>query len=275
MAGKEIRLSRLFNPDTGRSVVIPVDHGLIMGNVKGLSDPIETLKKLLEIGIDATLMSPGIGKFSSHLFEGKNAPARILTVDFPMISNIPGGFEDVLAHELISSVEYAVRWAYDVVKVLFPWGSSSDVQIGTIKVVSSLAEKCDIWGMPLMVEPVLWGSAIPDDRKNDPELLESAARVALELGADVIKMPYTGDVRHFSSLVKRLRVPVLVLGGPKMESVEDMLSVAKESVEAGARGIVFGRNVWQNPNMENLLKALKDIVHRNAEVEEVMKKYGL
>ena len=275
MGGKELRISRIFNPNSGKAVIIPIDHGLIMGGVEGLTDPFEVLKKLINYGIDATLMSPGIGKITTELFLGKNSPARILTVDFPMISTIPGEFEDVISHEPIATVEYALRWNFDMVKVLLPWGTEREIQTRSVKLVSEFVDACDRWSMPLMVEPVLWGKNIPDERKNDPKLVENAARIALELGADVIKMQYTGNKEEFSNLVENLKVPVMVLGGPKMKSVRDVLKVAKEAVESGAKGIVFGRNVWQNPDMEKLLKALKEIVHEDAEPDRVIEKYGI
>jgi len=126
-----------------------------------------------------------------------------------------------------------------------------------------------------MVEPVLWGNNIPKEKKNDPELIEHASRMALEFGADILKIPYTGDETEFKELVNNLKVPIFVLGGPKMNNIEGVLKVAKESIEAGAKGIVFGRNVWQNPKMESLILGLKEIVHKNSDVEEVIKKYNL
>ena len=275
MSGKQIRISRLFNSKSGNAVIIPIDHGLVMGSVEGLSDPVEVLDKLVKFGIDATLMSAGLAKITTELFEGKNAPAKILTADSPLISNIPGNFDGVLAHKSVATVEYAIRWGFDAVKVLFPWGSDKEIQAATIELTAKFANECDRWGIPLMVEPVLWGKAIPKERQKDPKLIENAARIALELGADVLKMPYTGDPQNFSKLVKDFHVPVVVLGGPKMESISDVLEVAKESIESGARGIVFGRNVWQYPAMDDLVYALQDIVHKNADVEEVIKKYNL
>ena len=275
MNGKRIRLSRLFNPKTGKTVIIPIDHGLIMGNIEGLSDPVRVLKDLIELEIDATLMSPGLGKISSDLFLGKNTPARILTVDFPLPSTTPGNFEDIISHEPAATVEFALRWGFDAVKILFPWCTDKEVLAKTIKLVSEFSEKCDVWGMPLMLEPVLWGISIPEEKAKDPALLENAARMAMEIGADIVKMPYTGDVSRFSEFVSSIHVPVVVLGGPRMKSVRDVLKVAEESIKAGAKGIVFGRNVWQNPSMKDLVKALEDIVHRGSTAEEVIEKYHL
>ncbi len=275
MSGKQIRISKLFDSKSGNAVIIPIDHGLVMGSVEGLSDPVDVLEKLVKLGIDATLMSAGLAKITTELFEGKNAPAKILTADSPLISNVPGNFDGVLAHKPVATVEYAIRWGFDAVKVLFPWGSDKEIQAATIELTANFANECDRWGIPLMVEPVLWGKAIPKERQRDPKLIENAARIALELGADILKMPYTGDLQNFSKLIKDFHVPVVVLGGPKMESISDVLGVAKESIKSGAKGIVFGRNVWQYPAMDDLVYALQDIVHKNADVEEVIKKYNL
>ena len=272
---KGFRISKLLNPRSGRAVIIPIDHGLVMGNVKGLSDPVKTLKKLIDLKVDGTLISPGIAKITLDLFASRDAPARILTADLPLLSNLPGGSGEVIGHEIISTVEFAIKYGFDAVKILFPWGEKDNVQMESIRVVRHLANECERWDVPLMVEPVLWGDAIPKEKKKDPELIEHAARIALEMGADILKIPYTGDRKEFEDLVKKLRVPVFVLGGPKMENIEDILKVAEESIRAGARGVVFGRNVWQNPKMQNIVKALQEIVHKNVEFGEAVEKYSL
>lgn len=275
MGIKDLRISHILNPKSGKSVIIPIDHGLVMGNIKGLQDPISTLEKLINTGIDATLISPGVAKITTDLFSSKDAPGRILTIDLPLSSTIPGESGEVIGHKIIADVQFAIRYAFDIVKVLLPWGEKDNVQMESIEVVEKVANECDKWNIPLMVEPVLWGSHVSKERKNDPDLIEHAARIALELGADILKIPYTGNEKEFQQLVNVLRVPIFVLGGPKMDNIKDILNVAKESIEAGAKGIVFGRNVWQNPKMESLIKCLKEIVHENASVDEVIKKYDL
>ncbi|WP_036226422.1 class I fructose-bisphosphate aldolase [Mesoaciditoga lauensis] len=268
---KEFRISKLLNSKSGKSVVIPIDHGLVMGNITGLSNPIETLKKLIELKIDATLMSPGLAKITLELFASKDAPARILTMDIPLMSTIPGETGEVIGHETISTVEFAIKYGFDSVKVLLPWGEKENVQMESIRVVSRLATECDKWQLPLMVEPVLWGNAVPKEKKKDPTLIEHAARMALELGADILKIPYTGNQQEFKDLINSLRVPIFILGGPKMNEVIDTLKVAEESVRAGAKGVVFGRNVWQNSQMEMIIKSLQMIVHDDMDANEVIK----
>ncbi|CEP77754.1 MAG TPA: hypothetical protein PLK41_05710 [Defluviitoga tunisiensis] len=275
MGIKDLRLSHILNPKSGKSVIIPIDHGLIMGNIAGLQDPLGTLENLIRLGIDATLISPGIAKITTDIFSSKDAPGRILTIDLPLSSTIPGESGNIIGHKIIANLEFALRNAIDVVKVLLPWGEKDSVQMESIEVVATVANNCDKWNIPLMVEPVFWTSHTSKEKKTSANLIGHAARIALELGADVLKIPYTGNILEFKELLNNLKVPVFVLGGAKMDSIEDILKIAKESIEAGAKGIVFGRNVWQNSKMESLINALKEIVHENASVDEVIKKHNL
>ncbi|MER3438253.1 MAG: fructose-bisphosphate aldolase, partial [Chloroflexota bacterium] len=98
-------------------------------------------------------------------------------------------------------------------------------------------------GLPLIVEAVLWGSQI--DNKKDPERLAFACRMAVELGADAIKTEYTGDPVTMRQIIETCPAPVLVLGGAKSDSVADVLEATRGAMEAGARGVIYGRNVWQ------------------------------
>jgi class I fructose-bisphosphate aldolase len=272
---KKIHISKILNPKTEKSVIIPIDHGTVMGSIKGLEDPVKVLERLIMLKTDGVLIGPGLAKITTDLFALKDAPGRILTADVPLLSTVPGGNGEVVGHEATADVEFALRYGFDVVKVLLPWGEREHVQMESIRVLGHLANECDRWNIPLMVEPVLWGAAIPKDKQNDPELIEHASRMALELGADILKIPYTGDKVEFKDLVGYMKVPVFILGGPKMENIEGVLKVAKESIESGASGIVFGRNVWQYPAMDNLVHALQDIVHKNADIKETIKKYSL
>lgn len=275
MDGKATRLARLVSPSSGRSVIIPIDHGVVMGAIEGLKDPLAVLERLIALRIDATLLTPGLWKVAAPLFTRRDAPARVLTADLPLSSTLPGGPASFTENDLMVSVEFALRHAFDAVKVILLWGLERHEQMANLKLVGNIAEQCDRWGLPLMVEPVLWGSGVPPEKKNDPALIESAARVALELGADILKIPYTGQAEAFTALVGRLRVPVFVLGGPKMGTLADAFAVAHQSVLAGARGIVFGRNVWQHPSMDAVVRGLMDVVHEGVEPQTAFKKHGL
>jgi fructose-bisphosphate aldolase, class I len=270
MGIKEIRMARLFNPADGRSVCIPVDHGA-GGSPMGLTDPVAVLGRLCELGVDSTLIMKGLAKITQHLFERKDAPGRILTMDTLLCSTTPGASDYPMDHEMVATVEEAVRGDFCCAKILLVFGTDKEILTKNMKHVADLATECDRWNIPMMVEPVMWGPGIPQEKKLDPMYIEHAARVALELGCDILKMPYNGNQASFTDLIRRFKEPVMILGGPKMSSIRDVFEVAYQTTAAGARGLVFGRNVWQNPNMDAVIRGLQAIVHSGATVDDVMR----
>jgi class I fructose-bisphosphate aldolase len=275
ISAKETRIRRLFNPVYDRSIIIPIDHGYYLGNPKGLEDPYSTLQILLEEGVDATILTYGLAKITNEAFVSKNAPSRILAIDNAILSNIPGDPKDFIDFELGVTVEQALKSGFDAVKVLLVWGLETGIQMKEIKAISHLVLQCDSWEMPLMIEPLLMGNHIPEDQRNNPELVAHASRIAVELGADLLKIPYTGNQQHFKTIVERSHIPVLILGGADMGTPEEMFRTARESVQAGGRGIVFGRSVWQNDKIRELIRGLKDAVYGMDHEKKIVDKYNL
>jgi len=275
MCAKERRIQKLFNPESGNAVIIPIDHGFYMGSISGLEDPFAVVQKLMDDGVDATLMSYGLGKVTAEQFTAGTTMGKILTADYVLMSKMPGTVEGIFGNIAYSSVEQAVKWGFDAVKVLFVWGTEREVQLEAFRYIGEFARECDKADMPLMIEPVLMGEYIPKDKKKDPELITHACRISMELGADILKIPYTGDKESFARIVDTSHVPVVILGGPRMSSMKETLQTAKDSVDAGGKGVVFGRNVWQNPAMSSVIAALKDIVHTGAGVDETLSTHAL
>jgi DhnA family fructose-bisphosphate aldolase class Ia len=119
-------------------------------------------------------------------------------------------------------------------------------------------------GIPVIVESVLWGSRMEDRR--DPELLAFGARVAAELGADAIKTGYTGDPESMRQVVESCPVPVLVLGGVRSSSPDAVLDATRGALDAGASGVVYGRNVWQADDPIIMCGLLRNIIHEPAHI---------
>ena len=244
--------------------------------VEGLEDPVRLAEDLIKDGIDGTLMQIGITKLTNYLFENaKNPPARVLTTDYRQTWSIPGKSEAIPGCFLNATAEQAVKYGCDAVKLLLPIGLSSELELEHVKSISALVRECDKYDMPIMIEPVVMGDRIPKEQERDPKIIGDGCRIALELGADIIKAPYTGDKDSFALLIQRLRVPFIILGGPKVSGIKGVLQIVKDSVDAGARGPCMGRNVWGSPQVHNIVHALIDIVHKGATVEEVLSKYSL
>jgi DhnA family fructose-bisphosphate aldolase class Ia len=162
---------------------------------------------------------------------------------------------------LLAPAEDALAMGADAVKV-FMIGGQSDLAgfADNVLRVAEVVRACDRWGIPVIVEPTLWGAAVEEGRKQDPQLIRHMVRIAFETGADVLKIPYPGP-ETLRELALNMPCPILIMGGSKMASPEDALTLVKEAIEAGARGIVFGQNVWQLPDPAVMIADLAAIVH--------------
>lgn len=262
---------KLLQTKSGNAVVVAMDHG-ILGVPKGFENPEVTLDKILGAKPDGLL----IGRNFAHKFQGalRKYPELkiVITVDFLAFSTIPGieGQEEIQGQ--LFDLEDVKDLNADAVKALLIFGRKDPkVLERNMKYVADLSKKTQKYGIPLVVEPVLWGEKIEESRKSDPQLIGHACRIAFELGADIIKAPYPGNQETFAKMVKNSPIPMLILGGSQMDTSEDILRAVKEATEAGARGVFFGRNIWQHKVPERMVSAIKKIVHKNGSVAEALK----
>lgn len=272
---KEKRMQNIFNSETGRTLMASIDHGLYMGAVQGIEHPVEVIKEFIEYDLDGILISLGLNKISTELFKQKKALSKILTLDYILLSKIPGIVEEIFANCAFFSVEQAVHWGFDAVKVLLAWGTDRETQIKSIQYIAKIAQTCDKLQMPLMIKPFLDNKNIPKEKRKDPKVIIDVSRIAVEMGADIIKIPYTGDKDSFAEIVDHSYVPVVIYGVPNMSTMKDLLQATKDSIDVGGKGIVFGMDVWQNNNRKKIIHALRDIIHKNKGIDEVANKYNI
>jgi len=281
---REQRIRNLFNRETGKAVIIPMDHG-IQGVREGLEDPLGSFQKFAGLCPEAVLMNFGIVKLVQNIISGAtDPPGIIMTTDFNHRWHswkAPIEEKGLLGHCISADVEQAARYNVDAVKVLFDLGLNPKTQLSVFKNISELVRQCDQYDMPIMIEPLADGLFIPSEKKNHPKIIADGCRIALELGADIIKAAYPGEgpesKEQFAAICKNAPVPVVILGGAKKDSIREIFQIARDGIDAGAKGVIFGRNVWQRPThaMERVVKGLQDIVHRNAGVQESLSKYNL
>lgn len=258
---KILRMGRLFDKATSKTVLVAMDHG--QGGVwPGLEDPEATLSKVIEGGPDGLVVSIGMARRFQQLFSWRGAPALIISTDFVMNSVVPKGPETMEEQRVSASVEEALALGADAIKVLLVFGrASADLQARNFEYVCRTAEACRKWNMPIIVEPTLWGRAVPPDKKADPDTVVDIARIAAELGADLVKVQYTGTAHSFLKVVKSCPVPVTILGGARTESLPSLFADVEAGLSAGACGVVFGRNVWQSDDPTQMVRALRLLVH--------------
>lgn len=253
--GRRYRMGRIFGED-GRTLVLPVDHGLTLGRVEGLEHPVARVDELLDLPCDGLLMTPGLVRATVDRFAHRGAPARLLTLD--TFFRAPG--EATSGAGLAGSVEQAARLGVDCVKLYMAWNVSSAERSATLTRIADVSRRAEDFDLPVMVEPI----AVGEPRSAETIAVEGdAARAAMEVGADIIKVAYPGP-ELMAAWAAELQVPLVILGGPRTGAPEEVLSLAEEAVQHGARGIVIGRNVWQRPPAvtRDLMQQLYGIVHK-------------
>jgi fructose-bisphosphate aldolase/2-amino-3,7-dideoxy-D-threo-hept-6-ulosonate synthase len=251
--GKQRRLKKIFQQDD-RAVIVPMDHGVTIGPVKGIECMNETVSQLLKGGVDAILVHKGLAKCVD------NGSAGLIVMLSAMSNLNPNIYNKVQ----VCSVLEAVRLGADAASVHVNVGAIEEDKMLTT--LGKVAEECDIYGLPLLAMMYPRGPKIQDE--HDAKLVAHAARIGAELGADIIKTNYTGDIESFKAVVESCSVPVMIAGGPKVKTAKDILQMTHDSLTAGGKGLSIGRNVFQYENPTQMIKALLSIVHHGASVEQ-------
>jgi 3-hydroxy-5-phosphonooxypentane-2,4-dione thiolase len=249
--GLDNRLARIFSPTTHNTVMLAVDHGYFMGPTNRLEDARRTILPLLPHA-DALALTRGILRTC--------VPADSTT---PIVLRVSGGvtiLKDDLSHEAVTtSVEEAVRLNVSAVAMSVFVGAPHEHE--TLVALGQLVNEAERYGMPVMAITAV-GKEL---EKRDARYLALACRVSAELGAHIVKTYYCDG---FEKVVEASPVPLVVAGGPRLDSDRDALTLAYQAIAQGARGIDMGRNVWQSEHPVAKLRALRAIVHDRATVEE-------
>lgn len=246
-------MRRIFRPDN-RTLIIAMDHGVSVGPVKGLEEMSRTVKQLTDGNVDALLMHKGIAKRVDF-----NGAGLIVHVS---ASTTLGSRS--LRKVSVCTVEEAIRIGADAVSAHINVGADDEDMM--LRELGQLARDCDQLGMPLLAMMYPRGPKIKSE--HDPDAVAHATRIGAELGADIVKTPYTGDAETFRAVTRAVPVPVVIAGGPRMNSDREVLQMAKSSIDAGGAGLSFGRNVFQHITPTLMARALEAIVHHNASVAE-------
>jgi len=257
MIGKAIRLERIIDRNSHRTVIVPMDHGVTVGPIAGLADMRTTVSKVVSGGASAILMHKGMVR-AGHRGTGQDVGLIIHLSAGTAISPDPN------AKELVCTVEEAVKLGADAVSIHINLGAETDKEM--LRHFGLVSERCLEWQMPLVAMVYTRGPKIKDEY--DVEHAKLAARVGAELGADIVKVVYTGSPESFREVVGGCPIPVVIAGGPKMDSDEDIFRMVAGALEAGAAGLSIGRNAFQHEHPDRMIRALSAMVHQNATVDE-------
>lgn len=239
--------------------MLALDHGMALGPMRGIERPRELLNSVSG-SVDSIMLNKGILVQCASPSSGAGIVLRIsgaATIDGP----------DLTAERLTTTIEEALRLGVDAVATSIFVGTPNEH--ASIEACALLSDECDRFGMPLLAV-----TALGKDREKafKSRYLALAVRVAAELGADIIKTYYCED--GFDKVVEAaVGIPVVIAGGPLMDSTSQVLEVAEKAIKIGARGVDMGRNVWQSEKPIAMLKSLRDIIHEGVTAQEALLRY--
>jgi class I fructose-bisphosphate aldolase len=269
------RLNRLFNAKSNRCFDVAIDHGFFNERsfLQGIENLEQAVKTLVGAAPDAIQLTIGQAHYLQSL-PGKEKPALVLRTD---VANVYGtALPRALFSRMIEQpVEQALRLdASCVVVNLFRIPNEPEVTDQCIQNILRIKPECVRYGMPLMIEPLVFqpnqkaGGYMVD---GDLEKILPLVRQAVELGADIIKADPTDDVSVYNKVVQIAgNIPVLVRGGGKAADAE-ILSRTEKLIQQGAAGIVYGRNIIQHANPAGMTRALMSVVHEGATASQAAK----
>ena len=257
--GKRIRIERIINRNTRRTVIVPMDHGISMGPISGLRNMKDAIQRVAEGGANAIVEHKGlVGE--GHRGEGKDIGLIIHLSASTSLSPYPN------VKTLVCTVEEALKLGADAVSIHVNLGDDHEKEM--LKDFGLVSNEARAWGLPLLAMIYPRGEKIKDEY--DVNVVKHAARVGHEMGADIVKVSYTGSVETFSEVISGCAVPVVIAGGPKMESDQEILEMVKGSILAGGAGVSIGRNVFQHRDPTRMVGAISSIVHDGSSVEDAL-----
>jgi len=260
MTGKSIRLERIINRQTGKTVIVPMDHGVTVGPISGLIDIKQSVGNMVEGGANAIVIHKGIVR-AGHRQSGKDIGLIIHMSASTVLSPDPTG------KVLVCTVEEAIKMGADGVSIHVNLGAPTEDEM--LDHLGEVSRHCQEWGMPLLAMMYTRGPKIESEYA--VKYIKHAARVGAELGADIVKVNYPGSPKAFEEVTSGCPVPVVIAGGEKLESDMDILNMVEGAMKAGGAGVSIGRNIFQHASPGRIIAAISAIVHDKSTAKEAAK----
>ncbi len=260
--GKKIRLGRLFDSTSKRCLIVAYSHGILLGPHPGM----RSLEEMLQVSqslhrAQGLMVTPGMVSALEGAFVGKDRPSLIVQVDFQSFSRHTLDYKEAAAVDMAQIEQVVAAGAEAVMSYLYMGYQDPEREKMEIARNARFARACERWGIALMIEPrSAREKQVPSD-KTDPEVLGFMCRVAAELGADLVKCIHPGTLESLLVIIQGCPVPVLIAGGARAERPEGAYQRARLAIEAGASGLVYGRNIYQAADPASELEQYYRIVH--------------
>ena len=270
MSGTDIRIKRLFR-NKKNLVISALDHVVEYGVQPGIEDARRAIKNCMST--DALLLPRFMLKRNGDLFGQVDSPTPIVRINWSSSFYYPLNYREGYT-TVCTRVEEAVEAGAEAVicSLFLEEKDNKAMEVNNVQLFSEVVRQKEKLGIPLIGECYV----VEHKEKTSQEVhdkVKRISRIMAELGADLIKTFYTGE--NFNEVVKNTPVPVFTIGADKLNTDLEVLQKAYDSVQQGARGIIFGRNIFMAEQPETLTKALNDVVNKDVSPKDALKKYKL
>jgi DhnA family fructose-bisphosphate aldolase class Ia len=268
--GRQIRLSRILDPKTGRGFCIAFDHALQLGACRGLEHPEAMLDAMAESGVDSVILPLWGSRLAAN-----RGPGLILRLDQTTMwrEGTPLAYAD--GHtRLVASVDDAVAMGAEaVITYLFVAPNDPALETAAFRDNAAIGAAARRAGIVHIVE-TMGARGAKAAEIHDGDFVRFHVRVGVELGADIIKTDWPGSGAALKTIAAETPVPVMLAGGPASGSDHGTLETVHAIVAAGAAGILFGRAIFQAREPVAMMRACRAIVHGGASVDEAIEIAG-
>lgn len=254
--GMQNRISKIIKPETGRAVMLAVDHGYFLGPTRKLEKPAKTIAPLIDYA-DSLMLTRGVLRNCVDA-----------NTNTPIVLRVSGGSSvigsDLANEEIVTSMEESIRLNVSAVALSIFIGSAYEKE--SVTNLADLVNAAEDYGIPVLAVTAV-GKELA---KRDQRFLSLACRIAAEHGARIVKTYYC---EGFEKVAGCCPVPTVIAGGPKLETEMDAFEMTYDAIRRGAVGVDMGRNIWQNPNPVAMIQAVRAIVHENAKPKDALDIY--
>jgi len=270
MSGKNLRLEKLFKGKKNL-VISAIDHVMLYGDQKGIENARAAIKNC--ITTDALILPRFMLERNWDLFSGTNSPTPIVRINWSSSFYYPLDYREGYTAIATTVKEAVASGAEAVICSLFlEEHENQKMEAENVAIFSEVVRQKEALGIPLIGE--CYVVEHKDKTADEVHLkVKRISRIMAELGTDLIKTFYTGN--KFHQVVENTPVPIFTIGAEKLNTDLQVLQKAYDSISQGARGIIFGRNIFMAKDPIKIVKALNKVINGGVSPEEVAEKYNL
>jgi len=274
--GKAIRLARILSGKGGRSACLAFDHGLHVGPIAGVGDLRAGIQHAVDAGFDGIILSPGAVARNVDLLAGRDKPSIVMRIDQTTMWRIgqQTGYPEGDVRAITTVEEAAAMGADAVLSYLFIAHKDPALETRSAERAADTAMEARRCGLAYVAEPMVARNGMLRT-PFDPKAIAVHTRMAVEFGADIIKADWPGSVKACEQVLAGCAgIPMLIAGGERGKSDADTLRLLSDLLAAGAKGVMFGRALFQSPDPLKLMRIVREMIHDDLPLSQALKKLG-